>query len=61
MAGLDPAIRRDAKIGANRASSRQPRVIVGSNPRIKSGCGDDDEGGSNAIPVGAGETADDSE
>jgi hypothetical protein len=32
MAGLDPAIRRDTKIGANRAPSRQSRVIAGSTP-----------------------------
>ena len=34
MAGLDPAIRRDTKIGANRAPSRQSRVIAGSSPAM---------------------------
>jgi hypothetical protein len=38
MAGLDPAIRRDAKIGANRAAF----AAAASDRRVKPG--DDDEG-----------------
>ena len=34
MAGLDPAICRDTKVGASRAPLREPRVIAGSSPAM---------------------------
>jgi hypothetical protein len=45
MAGLDPAIRRDTKIGANRGAFAAVASDRRVNPRIKSGGGDDDERG----------------
>jgi hypothetical protein len=56
MAGLDPAIRRDTKIGANRGAFAAVASDRRVNPRIKSGGGDDDDGAMtmtgerNAIP-----------